>query len=173
MRGEEERVDKPTVQRITLDQMQFQSMLADLTRQLRSHAEQIYAQVIPYDEHNAGAAVGVVAAREAGRKMQERHAQPGRTMQEQNDAAKDLDDDRPQRLNNRRPQYEDNLGSLKLWIPEFQGKTNPDTYLEWEQKMEAVFRCQRFAKERKVMLATTEFEGYAVIWWQNLAHNRS
>ncbi|KAF8087493.1 hypothetical protein N665_0583s0002 [Sinapis alba] len=34
------------------------------------------------------------------------------------------------------------LAGLKLKIPPFHGKTDPDAYLEWEKKIELVFNCQ-------------------------------
>ncbi|KAF2617301.1 hypothetical protein F2Q68_00041577 [Brassica cretica] len=46
-RRDGENVDEPPVQRIALDQVQFQAMLADVTHQLRGHVEQIYAQANP------------------------------------------------------------------------------------------------------------------------------
>ncbi|XP_013669098.1 uncharacterized protein LOC106373475 [Brassica napus] len=53
-----------------------------------------------------------------------------------------------------------------------QGKADPDAYIEWEQKMDALFKLQRFSEERKVRLAATEFEGYTITWWQNLSSIR-
>ena len=34
---------------------------------------------------------------------------------------------------------DNNLGSIKMKIPSFQGKNDPKAYLEWEKKMELVF----------------------------------
>ena len=30
---------------------------------------------------------------------------------------------------------DNNLGSIKMKVPSFQGKNDPETYLEWEKKM--------------------------------------
>ncbi|GKV06979.1 hypothetical protein SLEP1_g18793 [Rubroshorea leprosula] len=54
------------------------------------------------------------------------------------------------------------LGSIKMKIPPFQGKNNPDVYLEWEKKVELVFDCLNYFEEKKVKLATVEFTDYAV-----------
>ena len=37
---------------------------------------------------------------------------------------------------------DNNLGSIKMKIPAFQGKSDPEAYLEWEKKMELVFDCR-------------------------------
>ncbi|XP_013639562.1 PREDICTED: uncharacterized protein LOC106344799 [Brassica oleracea var. oleracea] len=70
--------------------------------------------------------------------------------------------------NCRRPAA-DNLGNLKLRIPPFHGKNDPDANLEWEKKIELVFNCQQFTEERNVRLAATEFYGYAINWWEQIA----
>lgn len=33
------------------------------------------------------------------------------------------------------------LGSIKMKFPSFEEKNDPETYLEWERKMELVFDC--------------------------------
>ncbi|GKV11623.1 hypothetical protein SLEP1_g22864 [Rubroshorea leprosula] len=53
------------------------------------------------------------------------------------------------------------LGSIKMKIPPFQGKNDPDVYLEWEKKVELVFDCHNYS-EKKVKLAAVEFPDYAV-----------
>jgi hypothetical protein len=38
-----------------------------------------------------------------------------------------------------RPRRDNDLGNIKIKIPSFQGKNDPEAYLEWETKMEMVF----------------------------------
>ena len=45
------------------------------------------------------------------------------------------------------------LGSIKLKILAFQGRNDPELYLEWEKKVELVFDCHRYSEEKKVKLA--------------------
>ncbi|KAG7564179.1 Reverse transcriptase domain [Arabidopsis suecica] len=71
-----------------------------------------------------------------------------------------------------RPPPRDPLGGLKLKIPAFHGTNNPDTYLEWEQKIELVFVCQECAEVNKVKIAATEFYDYALSWWDQLVTSR-
>ncbi|GKV05941.1 hypothetical protein SLEP1_g17889 [Rubroshorea leprosula] len=59
-------------------------------------------------------------------------------------------------------QQDHDLGSIKMKIPPFQGKNNPNVYLEWEKKVELVFDCHNYSEEKKVKLATVEFTDYAV-----------
>ena len=60
-------------------------------------------------------------------------------------------------------EFDRNLGSIKMKIPLFQGNNNPEAYLEWEKKVERVFDCPRYSKEKKVKLSAIEFTNYATI----------
>ena len=57
-------------------------------------------------------------------------------------------------------------------IPPFQGRNDPETYLDWERKIELIFNCHRYSDEKKVKLAVIEFTDYAMIWWDQLVTNR-
>ena len=65
-----------------------------------------------------------------------------------------------------------NIGSIKMKIPSFQGKNNPDAYLEWERKVELVFDCHNYSEEKKVKLAAVEFTDYAIVWWDQMVRSR-
>ena len=65
-----------------------------------------------------------------------------------------------------------NLGNIKMKIPSFQGKSNPDVYLEWEKKVELVFDCHNYSEEKKEKLAAVEFIDYAIIWWDQIILSR-
>lgn len=43
-----------------------------------------------------------------------------------------------------RNRTDNNLGSIKMKIPAFQGKSDPEAFLEWEKKMELVFDCHNY-----------------------------
>uniref|UniRef100_A0A2N9GA30 Reverse transcriptase n=1 Tax=Fagus sylvatica TaxID=28930 RepID=A0A2N9GA30_FAGSY len=45
-------------------------------------------------------------------------------------------------------------------------------FIEWEKKIELVFDCHNYSKEKKVKLAVIEFTDYAIIWWDQLVTNR-
>uniref|UniRef100_A0A2N9EMT7 Reverse transcriptase n=1 Tax=Fagus sylvatica TaxID=28930 RepID=A0A2N9EMT7_FAGSY len=75
-------------------------------------------------------------------------------------------------LNGRRDGTDGNLGNIKMKIPSFQGKNDPEAYLEWEKKVELIFECHNYSEEKKVKLAVIEFTDYAIIWWDQLVMNR-
>jgi hypothetical protein len=56
-----------------------------------------------------------------------------------------------------------NLGSIKIKIPSFQGRIDPEAYLQWEKKIELIFYCHNYLEEKKVKLAGIEFTDYAII----------
>ncbi|KAG7599415.1 Reverse transcriptase RNA-dependent DNA polymerase [Arabidopsis suecica] len=67
---------------------------------------------------------------------------------------------------------QDNLKGLKLKIPPFHGKNDPDAYLEWEKKIEIVFNLQHYTEINRVRVATTGFYDYALSWWDQLVTSR-
>ncbi|KAG7559493.1 Zinc finger CCHC-type [Arabidopsis thaliana x Arabidopsis arenosa] len=71
-----------------------------------------------------------------------------------------------------RGRNENDLGGLKLRIPPFHGKNDPDAFLEWEKKIDLLFDCQHFSDRKKVRLAATGFHDYAIDWWDQLVTNR-
>ena len=57
-------------------------------------------------------------------------------------------------------------------IPEFQGRSDPEAYLEWESKIEMVFACHDYTEEEKMKLAIIELSNYAVVWCDQLCVSR-
>ena len=51
------------------------------------------------------------------------------------------------RLRNRE---DDSFSGLKMKVSSFQGKSDPEAYLEWEKKMELVFDCRHYSEAQKV-----------------------
>jgi hypothetical protein len=93
----------------------------------------------------------------------------------------DEKEDQDSIVNNRRPKgrfgearnCEDNyLGGIMMKIPSFQGRSDPEAYLEWKKKMEFVFDCHNYLETKKVKLAMIEFSEYAITWWDQLVINR-
>ncbi|KAI3469037.1 hypothetical protein Pfo_025700 [Paulownia fortunei] len=66
-------------------------------------------------------------------------------------------------IGRRRPKRDDDLGSIKVKIPSFQGRNDPEAYLEWEKKMEMVFKYHNYSENKKIKLAAIEFTDYAII----------
>ena len=71
-----------------------------------------------------------------------------------------------------RPRIDDNLSNIKIAIPPFQGRTDPEAYLAWEKEVEHIFECHNYSELKKVKLAAIEFTDYALIWWDQLTSSR-
>ncbi|KAG8497231.1 hypothetical protein CXB51_008425 [Gossypium anomalum] len=71
-----------------------------------------------------------------------------------------------------RGRVDDDLKNIKLSIPPFQGKSDPEAYLEWEKKIELVFDFHNYSEAKKVKLAAIEFSDYAMVWWDQLTTSR-
>ncbi|KAG7547992.1 Zinc finger CCHC-type [Arabidopsis suecica] len=66
----------------------------------------------------------------------------------------------------------DYFGGVKLRIPPFHGKNDPDAYLEWEKKIELLFNCKHYTEINRVRVAVTEFYDYALSWWDQIVTSR-
>ncbi|XP_071920645.1 uncharacterized protein [Coffea arabica] len=66
----------------------------------------------------------------------------------------------------------DAIKGIKMKISPFQGKSDPDTYLEWESRVELVFDCNDYTDAQKLRLAVVEFTDYAIVWWEQVVTSR-
>ena len=117
-----------------------------------------------------------------GRNLRRRERVPPREEDEERyGSGFDEEEDRDSIVNNRRPRgrfrevrnrEDNNLDDIKMKISSFQGRSDPEAYLEWEKKMEFVFDCHNYSETKKVKLAVIEFSEYAIIWWDQLVINR-
>ncbi|KAH1189832.1 hypothetical protein GmHk_20G057526 [Glycine max] len=75
---------------------------------------------------------------------------------------------RNRRVNNGPNQIEgqDKIEGVKLNVPPFKGRSDPDAYLDWEMKIQHAFSYNDYPKEQKVKLAAATFSGYALVWWK-------
>ena len=53
-------------------------------------------------------------------------------------------------------------------ISTFKGTYDLEVYLEWEMQVEQVFACYNYNEEKKIKLVSLEFEGYALVWWNQV-----
>ena len=67
---------------------------------------------------------------------------------------------------------DDGLSGIKMKIPSFQGKSDPEAYLEWEKEMEFIFDCHNYSEAKEVKLVVIEFSDYAITWWDQLVISR-
>ncbi|KAK1620655.1 hypothetical protein QYE76_026172 [Lolium multiflorum] len=67
---------------------------------------------------------------------------------------------------------DDGLGKPKFSIPKFEGGADVEEYLTWELKIEKLWRLHDYTEDRKVKLASSEFDGYALRWWDGVTRAR-
>ncbi|KAK1614096.1 hypothetical protein QYE76_019613 [Lolium multiflorum] len=74
--------------------------------------------------------------------------------------------------NGRGQDEEDGLGKPKFSIPKFEGGADVEEYLTWELKIEKLWNLHpHYSEDRKIKLASSEFDGYALRWWDSLVRN--
>ena len=64
------------------------------------------------------------------------------------------------------------IKGVKMQVPPFTGKTDPNAYLEWEKKVELMFNCNDYTEEQQMKLAVMAFSEYAIIWWDQITTSR-
>ncbi|XP_044428442.1 uncharacterized protein [Triticum aestivum] len=69
-------------------------------------------------------------------------------------------------------QEEERFGKLKFTMPKFDGGSDPESYLTWELKVDKIFRMHNYSEEKKLAMASLEFEDYALIWWEQVQIQR-
>jgi hypothetical protein len=105
--------------------------------------------------------------REQAEQFQQRIDELERRSQVSNDGSGDEEERR-----RRRRQGGDHLRGIKIKIPSFVGKSDPEAYLEWETKIEQIFNCHNYSDVEKVQVASIEFKEYALVWWDQLIKDR-
>ena len=86
-------------------------------------------------------------------------------LEEEEEEGSDYDMNSSSRGKKAESKRDGNLGSIKMTIPTFQGKNDPELYLKWERKVQHVFDCHNYSEEKNVKLTAIEFTKYASIWW--------
>jgi len=87
-----------------------------------------------------------------------------------NSSSKEEEPLRTVRGGRRTPQ---NSNDFKVEIPEFEGKLDPDEFLEWLHTMERVFDYKDIPDDKKVKLVALRLGRYASLWWTNLCAKRT
>ncbi|KAK1601096.1 hypothetical protein QYE76_018948, partial [Lolium multiflorum] len=64
------------------------------------------------------------------------------------------------------------LGKPKFSIPKFEGGADVEEYLTWELKIEKLWRLHNYTEDRKIKLSSSEFDGYALRWWDRFVSAR-
>jgi len=72
----------------------------------------------------------------------------------------------------RERRQESNSNNFKIDIPEFEGKPDPDDFVEWLQTIERIFEFKEISEDKKVKLVAPKLQKYSSLWWANLLTKR-
>ncbi|GMY14351.1 putative cysteine-rich receptor-like protein kinase 9 [Fagus crenata] len=143
----------------------MEAMMSEMRRVMKIEMEQVHERIDQMENRRE-------EQPQNGRNLRRRERVPTREEEEERyGSGFDEEEDRDSIVNNRRPggrfggarnREDNNLGGIKMKIPSFQGRSDPEAYLEWEKKMEFVFDCHNYSETKKVKLAVIEFSEYAV-----------
>ncbi|KAK0597158.1 hypothetical protein LWI29_022317 [Acer saccharum] len=79
--------------------------------------------------------------------------------------------------NNRRHRHMNNFirpnFDVKVDIPEFEGKMQPEEFIDWLNTVERVFDYKDVPEDRKVKLVAIKLKKHASIWWEHLKKQRT
>ena len=70
-------------------------------------------------------------------------------------------EDEPLRMARPEPRFQANTNDFKVEIPEFEGKLDPDEFLDWLHTVEHVFEYKDIPKDKKVKLVALRLRKYA------------
>ncbi|XP_040947385.1 uncharacterized protein [Gossypium hirsutum] len=151
-----------------------QALLREFQRMLRNELESINERLdrVEGGPTREGTPQGLRRERGGARPFVDDPFEPS---EEESDQALDQNERRRGQRNRGprdRGQVDGDLKGIKLSIPPFHGKSDPEAYLEWERKIEVIFECHNYSESKKVKLAAIEFSDYAMVWWDQLTTSR-
>ena len=78
----------------------------------------------------------------------------------------------PRRTPRREWRTPSNPNDFRVELPEFEGKLDPDEFLEWLNTVERIFDYKEVPEDKKVKLVALRLRKYASLWWTNLCNKR-
>ncbi|GKV36628.1 hypothetical protein SLEP1_g44736 [Rubroshorea leprosula] len=61
---------------------------------------------------------------------------------------------------------------IKIDIPDFEGRLQPDEFIDWLHTVERVFELKDIPDNKRVKLVAIKLKKHASIWWENLKRSR-
>ena len=61
---------------------------------------------------------------------------------------------------------------MKVDIPDFEGKMQPDDFIDWLTTVERIFDFKDVPENRKVKVVAIKLRKHASIWWEHLKRQR-
>ena len=57
-------------------------------------------------------------------------------------------------------------------MPKFNGSNDPEEYLSWALKVDKIFCLHNYEEEKKIAMASLEFQDYVLIRWEQVIDRR-
>nr|GLL37607.1 putative retrotransposon polyprotein [Ipomoea trifida] len=67
---------------------------------------------------------------------------------------------------------DNNLSSLRMEMPTFNGDDEPEVFLNWVDEVEDIFGLHNFGEEKKFKTAIASLKDFAKLWWKQLSRRR-
>jgi len=74
-------------------------------------------------------------------------------------------EDVPLRRKRREQGPQANSNNFTVEIPKFEGKLDPDEFLEWMHIIEWIFEYKEVTKDKKVKRVALRLRKYTLLWW--------
>ena len=58
-------------------------------------------------------------------------------------------------------------------MPKFTGSNDPEEYISWALKVDKIFRLHNYEEEKKIAMASLEFQDYVLIWWEQVIERQA
>ena len=81
-------------------------------------------------------------------------------------------EDEPLRMTRPDSRIQASTNDFKAKSPEFEGKLDPEDFLDWLHTVERVFEYKDIPEDKKVKLIALRLRKYASLWWTNLCAKR-
>ena len=53
-------------------------------------------------------------------------------------------------------------------MTKFTGSNDTEEYISWALKVDKIFRLRNYEEEKKITMASLEFQDYLLIWWEQV-----
>ena len=57
-------------------------------------------------------------------------------------------------------------------MSKFDGGSDLEAYLTWKWRVDKIFCVHNYSEQKKMAMAALEFDGYALIWWEQMLNDR-
>uniref|UniRef100_A0A2N9G5R0 RNA-directed DNA polymerase n=1 Tax=Fagus sylvatica TaxID=28930 RepID=A0A2N9G5R0_FAGSY len=149
----------------------MEAMMSEMRRVMKIEMEQVHERIDQMENRRE-------EQPQNGRNLRRRERVPPRQKDEERyGSGFDEEEDRDSIVNNRRPggrfgearnREDNNLGGIKMKISSFQGRSDPEAYLEWEKKMEFVFDCHNYSETKKLVINRRRNRERPIDTWEEM-----